>query len=181
MTARTHDLAAITAINLVVVTFPVPQMSLSTALASIGMCFIGGLAPDFDNSTSKFWEKVPAGSILGKLIDPLFAHRHISHSILGLVIFTLILNYFIKTDVIIFAFIIGYLSHLIMDTLTTEGVPWLFPIPYHIGFPPYKQYRVKTGKFVEKFVIFPSLFLLNAYFFVNYYHLYLAVFKSIIK
>lgn len=182
MTARTHDLAAFTALNLVIVTFPVPQMTLATAIASFGMCFLGGLAPDLDNSTSKFWEKIPAGSILGKIVDPLFVHRHISHSILGAIIFGLILKYILNgTPVVWFAFMIGLFSHLIMDTLTTEGVPWLFPIPYHIGFPPYKQYRVKTGHFVEKFVIFPLLLLANAYLFLTFYSLYYTFFKSIIK
>lgn len=182
MTARTHDLAAFTALNLVIVTFPVPQMSLSTALASFGMCFLGGLAPDLDNSTSQFWKKVPAGSILGKIVDPLFAHRHISHSILGAIIFGLILKYILNgTTVVWFAFMIGYISHLIMDTLTTEGVPWLFPLPFHIGFPPYKQYRVKTGQFVEKLVIFPLLLIVNAYLFLNFYHIYIQFLKTIIK
>jgi len=182
MTSRTHDLAAFTALNLVVIYHGVPQISLATALASIGMCFLGGLAPDLDNSTSDFWKKIPAGSILGKLVDPLFVHRHVSHSILGAVLFGLVLKYILGgTTVVWFAFMIGLLSHLIMDTLTTEGVPWLFPLPFHIGFPPYREYRVKTGRFVEKLVIFPLLLIVNAYLFLNFYPLYLALLKSLIK
>lgn len=52
MTARTHDLAAFTALNLIIATQPLPIISFSTALASLAACFLSGLAPDFDRSTS---------------------------------------------------------------------------------------------------------------------------------
>ncbi len=190
MTARTHDLAAFTALNLIVVYHGIPQISLSTAIASFGMCFIGGLAPDLDQSTSEFWKKIPAGSILGKIVHPLIgAHRHISHSILGIILFGLGLRYvlniasavvLVDMNIVWFAFMIGLLAHLIMDTLTTEGVPWFFPLSFHIGFPPFKEFRVKTGGFVEKLVIFPLLVLINAYLFLNFYPLYLALLSRIL-
>jgi inner membrane protein len=181
MTSRTHDLAAFTALNLVVATQTLPKISLPTALVALGACFLGGLAPDSDTSTSGFWQKIPAGSILGKLVGPLIgAHRHISHSLLGVILFGLGAKYLlglasavvlVDMNIVWFAFMIGLVSHLLIDTLTTEGVPWLLPLPFHIGFPPFREYRVKTGGFVEKFVIFPLLLLGNGYLFYNFYHL----------
>jgi inner membrane protein len=61
------------------------------------------------------------------------------------------------------SFMIGFISHLIMDTFTTEGVPWLFPIPLKFGIPPFRFSRIKTGGVVEKSFVFPGLLLINAY------------------
>lgn len=190
MTARTHDLAAFTALNLVIISQPLPQISLSTAIASFGMCFIGGLAPDLDQSTSQFWNKIPAGGILGRIINPLIgAHRHLSHSLLGIIIFGLGVRYLLNLgsttflvdmNIVWFAFMIGLISHFIMDSLTTEGIPWFLPIPVKIGFPPFRGLRIKTGGLVEKFIVFPLLFFANVYFFITYYPLYLAILKTFV-
>ena len=55
----------------------------------------------------------------------------------------------------------GFVSHLIMDTFTKEGVPWLFPIPIRFGIPPFSFLRLKTGGMLEKTFVFPGLILLN--------------------
>lgn len=191
MTGRTHDLAAFTALNVIFISQPLSAFSVATAFGAIGACFIGGLAPDFDKSTSDFWDKIPAGSLLGKLISPLIGtHRHISHSLIGLVLFGVGVKYLlnfasgtilVNMDIVWFGFMIGIVSHLIMDTLTTEGIPWLFPLSFHIGFPPLREYRVKTGGVVEKFVIFPLLLIANGYLFYNFYPIYLHFLKDLIK
>src|SRR3989344_8161050 len=87
MTGRTHDLAAFTAINLIIVTQPIPQMTLATFAVSIGANMIGGLLPDIDNATADIWDKIRGGSFVGKLIKPLIGgHRMLSHSLLGMAI-----------------------------------------------------------------------------------------------
>lgn len=53
---------------------------------------------------------------------------------------------------------IGMASHLVMDTFTKEGVPWLLPIPVKFGIPPLKRFRITTGKWGESFIIIPLLF-----------------------
>jgi membrane-bound metal-dependent hydrolase YbcI (DUF457 family) len=55
------------------------------------------------------------------------------------------------------AFIVGMLSHLIMDTLTKEGVPWLLPLPKKFGIPPIRAWRITTGKKVENLIVLPGL------------------------
>jgi membrane-bound metal-dependent hydrolase YbcI (DUF457 family) len=55
----------------------------------------------------------------------------------------------VDTDLVWWAFMIGMFSHLVMDSFTKEGVPWLLPIPIKFGFPPLKRLRVTTGKLGE--------------------------------
>jgi membrane-bound metal-dependent hydrolase YbcI (DUF457 family) len=68
-----------------------------------------------------------------------------------------------------YAFLIGYVSHLVMDSFTKEGVPWLLPVPYKFGFPPLKGLRVTTGKWVENAVVLPALILLSIWLFASNY------------
>jgi inner membrane protein len=182
MTGRTHDLAAFTALNLVLISQPLPQMGLATAIVSLGANMIGGLAPDIDQPTADLWRRLPAGTIFGKLLSPILGgHRFISHSILGIFLFGYGASFLLKTISTVllvdmrfvwWSFMIGFISHLIMDTFTKEGVPWLFPIPFRFGFPPLKFLRIKTGGLLEKSLIFPGLLILNGYLIYQYYPLY---------
>ncbi|SRR6266404_4804228 len=179
MTGRTHDLAAFTTITFLIVTQPLIHISLATGLVALAANMIGGVAPDIDQPTGKVWHQVPAGTILGRLVHPfLGSHRTISHSILGAFIASLIikavLNYthtFLLVDngIVYLAFMLGYVSHLVMDTFTKEGVPWLFPVPIKFGIPPVKAMRITTGKFIETILVFPGLLLFNGYLmYMNY-------------
>lgn len=191
MTGRTHDLAAFTALNLILVTQTPLPTTLSTSLVALGACFMGGLTPDIDTATSSFWQKIPAGTVFGRLLHPLFrGHRLISHSILGLVIFGFIMNWFldlashsllVNMEIVWWAFMIGLISHLIMDSFTQEGVPWLFPLPIRFGVPPFSALRIRTGGLLEKILIFPALLALNIYLFYSFYSIYLNFIKQFIK
>lgn len=191
MTGRTHDLAAFTAFSYIVVTHPLPHITLGTLLVSLAANLIGGIAPDIDQPTSKIWNTVPAGSIVGRVIDPLMGgHRFLSHSLVGAGIFgvgfwyvltlashTLVVN----IPIVWWAFMIGFLSHLIMDTITHEGVPWLFPIPWKIGIPPIKALRIKTGGFMENLVIFPGLLIFTGYLYYTHYAFILQFLKHFLQ
>lgn len=72
MTGRTHDLAAFTALNYVIATQPLMAMSLATAIVAFSANMVGGLAPDLDQPTAKLWHDFRGGSILGKILHPLF-------------------------------------------------------------------------------------------------------------
>lgn len=183
MTGRTHDLAAFTALNYIIATHALPEMTLVTAFVAFSANMIGGLAPDLDQSTSSLYKRVRAGSLFGRLVSPLFGgHRFISHSILGVFLFGFILDFLLRMlgqvllvdmNIVWWAFMIGFVSHLIMDTFTREGVPWLFPIPWHIGIPPIRSFRVKTGGIVEKSLIFPGLIVINGIIVYTHYDTYL--------
>ena len=177
MTGRTHDLAAFTSLVVVVAVCQPATVSLSTLLLSVLANQIGGIIPDVDQPTAPFWRNLPIGNIFGKMFGKLSGgHRFITHSILGVVLFSLAVRAglaFISpllghtnTGYIWWAFIIGMISHLFMDSLTKEGVPLLLPIPWHFGLPPLKKLRITTGKKIEQLIIFPGLFVLCAWLFV---------------
>lgn len=192
MTGRTHDLAAFTVLSLVALSTPFDKITLATAIASGIANLVGGIAPDIDQPTAPFWRNLPIGGIIGKTIARLLGgHRFLSHSILGAFIFGVGFNYLLDAlhpsfpnlnmQIIWWAFMIGFLSHLVMDSLTQEGVPWLLPIPVKFGFPPFKVFRLTTGGFVERFVVFTLLILFNMYFYYTNYEALIEFFKSHIK
>ena|SRR5260221_7727756 len=191
MTGRTHDLAAFTALSLVLVSQPLPQMSLATGLVAFSANMIGGLVPDIDQPTADLWRRLPAGTIFGKLLSPILGgHRFISHSILGIILFGWGSSFLLKTmssvllvdmSIVWWSFMIGFISHLIMDTFTKEGVPWLFPIPFRFGLPPLKFFRITTGGLLEKSFVFPGLLILNGYLVYKNYPLYLDFIKHYLR
>ena len=192
MTGRTHDLAAFTTLTAYVATQTLMKMSLATALVALGLNTIGAVAPDLDQPTNGFWAKIPAGSIVGRIISPLLGHhRMISHSLAGMALvgwgMKLLLSYahtflLVDMNIVWWAFMFGYASHLVMDTITKEGVPWLFPIPVRLGFPPIKFLRITTGSLGETLLVFPSLLLLNGYLiYINYGKFITFVTKYIIR
>ncbi len=48
---------------------------------------------------------------------------------------------------------IGYFLHLVADSLTEEGVPWLWPYKAYLGFPPNRHLRFRTGSAWEPIVV----------------------------
>src|SRR6266480_1366317 len=109
MTGRTHDLAAVTALGAALIIYPLPNITLSTALIAILaaalICWLARLLLEF--------------------LHPIMPHTDIT--------------------LVWYAFVIGVASHLVMDTFTKEGVPWLLPLPFKFGIPPVKDLRVTTG------------------------------------
>jgi inner membrane protein len=191
MTGRTHDLAALTALVTYIAVGPVPSMTVATAIVSFGANMIGGLLPDIDNATSDIWKQIRGGTLIGKIVSPLLGHhRMISHSLLGIVIAGYLTGWLLSAigtvlivdmHIVWWAVMAGYVSHLIMDSLTVDGVPWLFPLPVRFGFPPVKFLRVKTGSWAETLFVFPGLLLLNAYFVYTDYSKYYVLLRGLIK
>ena len=181
MTARTHDVAAITALAIVLAIQPVQALSLSTLIAALVANQIGGIAPDIDQPTAPFWRNLPVGRIFGKVFDALIGgHRFLSHSLLGVALFGFLANVLlhfvqpiiphVNVQTVWWAFMIGVLSHLIMDTCTKEGVPWLLPIPIKFGIPPIKALRITTGTWRETFVVLPILVIIDVWLVASHYH-----------
>ena len=174
MTARTHDVAALTLLTAFVLVSPPESLTISTALIAVLANQLGGIAPDIDQPTAPLWRNLPVGRYVGKVFGALVGgHRFLCHSILGLALFgvvaMMLLQFLaptmpsIDSNFVWLAFMIGMVSHLLMDSLTKEGVPWLLPLPFKFGFPPVRAWRITTGKWVETRVGLPALILLTTW------------------
>lgn len=191
MTGRTHDLAAITALLAVICLFaPVYNLSLATLLVAILANQIGGILPDIDQPTAPFWRNLPVGKTVGRFFDKFIGgHRFITHSLLGVALFgflfwmlltflhPVILN--VDSMFVWWAFMIGILSHLVMDSFTKEGVPWLLPLPFKIGLPPVKALRLTTGKAVETLLVFPGLIVISGLLLATHYNYLLQLLHQV--
>lgn len=189
MTARTHDLAAITALAIVIMlSASTKTFTLSTLIIAVIANQIGGIVPDIDQPTAPLWRNLPIGSYFGKIFGKLLGgHRFLTHSILGLVLFNflskLLLVFLhplmpkVDTGVVWAAFMVGMLSHLVMDTFTKEGVPWLLPLPIKFGIPPLKSMRITTGKWGEK-VLFMAILSVDVWFVTSHYPKILDLFHK---
>ena len=180
MTARTHDLAAITALGLLALSVTFPTITLSTAILAIVANLFGGIMPDIDQPTAPLWRNLPVGKYVGRIFDKMSGgHRFLTHSLLGLAIFGVLVHFLLiflhpimpKTNITIlwWAFMVGMLSHLVMDTFTKEGVPWLLPIPIKFGLPPIKSLRITTGKLAEK-ILFLAILAFDIWYCSAHYH-----------
>lgn len=192
MTARTHDLAAATALAVAVLIWAPESIRLSTLLVALLANQLGGITPDIDQPTAPLWRNLPEGHFIGKAFGKLLGgHRFISHSLLGLGLFAYLSNLLlhflhpimphIDTRLVWWSFVIGYGSHLVMDSLTKEGVPWLLPIPFKFGVPPLRSLRITTGKAVETFVILPLLVAVNIWLFTAYYAAFIHLLHHVVS
>ena len=100
----------------------------------------GAILADIDYMTSKVGSKV---RLLSFFIELIFGHRGLMHTIYVPVAFFILLSLF-GYPVIGFAFLIGFMSHLIIDCLNIKGISFLRPFnKLHIrGF-------IKTGGILE--------------------------------
>ncbi len=114
------------------------------------LVLFSGLLPDIDHPKSK----------LGRYFRPLnffISHRGIFHSLMILPVISLLLYYF-NYSYLSLPIIVGYISHLIGDAITKEGIMPLYPVSKMRinGF-------ISVGGFLEK-ILFIGLVLLSGYF-----------------
>ncbi len=167
MTARTHDAFAFASLVTVAAFYPPESLNLLTLFAAIVGNIIGALIPDMDQASNRLWDLLPMGDHVGRVFRRLFyKHRTFSHSLLGMYVIYNILEWLlpkllnpthVDPYIVFVSTMIGYASHLLADSLTKEGLPLFFPLPFEIGIPPARFLRITTGKFVENFVVLPLL------------------------
>lgn len=190
MIGRTHDAAAFTALGVLFVIIAPQDLSLATIILALLANQIGGITPDIDQPTAPFWRNLPVGAFFGKIFGRLLGgHRFLTHSLIGvalmgylahmLLLFLQPIMGSVDTEIVWWAFIIGILSHLLMDTFTKEGVPWFLPIPYKVGIPPVRAWRITTDKKFENWVVFPGILLFNCWFYFAHYGEVVALLRQI--
>lgn len=160
----THQLVALLSALWLLTLYPVSLTPLLAVLAILAV-MIGALTPDLDQPAANLFRRTIGGKVIHKLFTAFSGgHRHFTHSLLGIIaigallrwgIFELVQpTYHPQALVLWYAFMIGYISHPIADTLTDRGVPWLWPLSWDIKVPPGpEELRVTTDSFVEKILV----------------------------
>ncbi len=191
MTGRTHDLIAFTSLSVVVVASDITHLTLATAVAAVIANQIGGITPDIDEPTAPLWRNLPSLRFLGKFFGKISGgHRFLTHSAPGMALFGLLAELLLKTisplmpnvntGFVWWSFMIGLFSHLLADTFTKEGVPWLLPLPFKFGLPPLKKLRLTTGKTAESLIVFPGILMFNIFFYAANYNRVVDILHRII-
>ncbi|OGL52755.1 hypothetical protein A3K55_01335 [Candidatus Shapirobacteria bacterium RBG_13_44_7] len=167
MVSRTHSVGALALLVTAGEYLQLENLAIITVVVALVVNEIGALLPDIDQASNRLWDLLPGGEILGKVFGKLFlGHRSLSHSFLGVflvyrgsewLIPKLFNNSFVDPAIIFGSLMVGYVSHLILDGLTEEGLPLLFPIKWKFGLPPIKKMRIKSGRWFENYVVFPLL------------------------
>ena len=146
--------------------------SISPSLAQLLLLVIGSIAPDIDGNgmitrPGKRLKKV-LPSILskildlifinfGRLVNLLFGHRGFTHwpiLAIGVIAYSMV-----NSHPLLFWFGLGYLSHILGDFLTTEGVPMLAPISKKR----FNLTEMKTGSTAEIIVAILLCFVIAVY------------------
>jgi inner membrane protein len=134
-----------------------------------GVAALGALVPDIDNARSTLGKRL---GIVSREIQKHAGHRRLFHSLVGLALTGAIVWMAqqgvalalarlawprtaegLAANVALAALLVGYLLHLIADSLTLGGVPWLWPAHTRFGFPPQRSWRFRSGSRVEPVVV----------------------------
>lgn len=161
MTGKTHLAVGVGAGITIGITSALSGCNPTIAVLSAASCAIGSLMPDIDSRKSKAGKEMKITSFF---VNKIFGHRGFVHSPLCLAIFTIPLiaglkltnyNEFIP---LVFGFIAGYISHLVLDTMTKGGIPWLYPISKN----KFSLCKIRSGSFLEILIAFVVLALFIA-------------------
>ncbi len=174
MTGRTHNAVAFASLVTAAAFFPPKDLNVLTLVGSMVAVSIGALFPDMDQAGNDLWNLLPARSSLGSVLRRVFyKHRTLTHSLVGVYLIYRGLQWllpkflnplYVNPEIIMWAFIVGMLSHLLADAVTEEGLPLLFPINLNFGLPPIRSWRIKTGHWFENFVVFPGVWIYLVWF-----------------
>jgi inner membrane protein len=157
-------------------TTPVPIDLIINKIIFFTMVALGALLPDIDNAQSTIGRRF---GWISKEIQRIAGHRTIFHSLLGvllgsllalgmeqLVIFLLAQKGFIfpaqvieKSHLVFVAVLIGCILHIAADGLTEGGVPLLWPYHKRYGFPPNPHWRFRTGDWPEYVIVYSCMLL----------------------
>jgi membrane-bound metal-dependent hydrolase YbcI (DUF457 family) len=125
----------------------------------------GALTPDLDQPTANIWRRLLGANVVGNVFQEFSGgHRHLTHSLIGIALigwglrwaaYNLVNPDYLGAALSLWAaFMIGYISHPIADSFNDRGVPWLWPLRWHLRIPPGpEEVRVTTDSFVERIIV----------------------------
>lgn len=120
------------------------------------IAMVSSLIPDIESPKSFIGRKLPIISHANRMV---FGHRQVFHSLVGSLAFFLISLCIVKgfhfPMQYAYAALIGYLSHLVLDSFNPAGVPWLWPLGFRLKIP-----LTQSGGILERLVIMPGMMLI---------------------
>ena len=166
---------------------PVPLELIINKVIFFSMVALGALLPDIDNAQSTIGHKF---GWISKEIQHIAGHRTIFHSLLGLLLGSLLAlgveqlvilllaqrgfifpaQFVEKSHLVLVAVLVGCILHIAADGLTEGGVPLLWPYHKRFGFPPNPHWRFRTGDWPEYVIVYSCMLLV-----------FLGIWQAIIK
>jgi membrane-bound metal-dependent hydrolase YbcI (DUF457 family) len=142
------------------------------------MVGFGALLPDIDNAHSTLGHKL---GWVSKEIQHIAGHRTLFHSLLGLLIGSLMAigleqlvayllvqrgyiipaQFITASHLIFIAVLFGCIIHIAADAMTEGGVPLLWPNRKRFGFPPNPHWRFRTGTWPEFVIVWSFMILVG--------------------
>lgn len=136
MTYKTHFVGGICAAALTSTVMPVESLAIVTAVSAVS-----ALVPDLDIEDSKLGRKA---GFISKGISRAFGHRGFFHTPILYIALYFLMSMALPMNICL-GFLIGTMSHLILDSFNYKGIMWLFPLTkkhFHIA-------SIKTRGFGE--------------------------------
>ncbi len=122
-----------------------------------GVAALAALLPDIDHPNGSIRQKM---GFLGHIGLFWLSHRGITHTLLALAVVELSAFYFLPYALAL-AVALGYLSHLVADMVTRNGLPILWPLyRRHLHLLP-RPLRISTGGIIETMIFFAVVFLMG--------------------
>ena len=154
----------------------VPLELIINKVIFFSMVALGALLPDIDNAQSSIGHKF---GWISKEIQHIAGHRTIFHSLLGLLLGSLLAlgveqlvilllaqrgfifpaQFVEKSHLVLVAVLVGCILHIAADGLTEGGVPLLWPYHKRFGFPPNPHWRFRTGDWPEYVIVYSCMLL----------------------
>jgi membrane-bound metal-dependent hydrolase YbcI (DUF457 family) len=156
----------------------VPLVLLVKKAVFYSMVGLGALLPDIDNAHSTLGHKL---GWISKGIQHIAGHRTLFHSLLGLLLGSLLAlgleqlviyllatrgfvipAMFVRAEHLVFiAVLFGCIMHIAADALTEGGVPLFWPYTKRYGFPPSSRWRFRTGTWPEFVIVYGFMILVG--------------------
>lgn len=139
MQYKTHQIGGICA-GIIAAVSMVPEPYTPVAVGTMSVIVlssaVGSVLPDIDEPNSIAGRKV---WLIAKIIKKVFGHRMITHTpvfVLALAVgfYMIGQNYVIQTEYFdwyyfaVMGFLVGYISHFVMDSLNPTGIMYLWPL-----------------------------------------------------
>ena len=129
--------------------------SVAVGLGVICATIIGNLFPDIDNNKSLIGSKI---KIISTITNKFFGHRGFLHSPMLAALIFFLLSRRLQGEIIYIgqSFVFGLIGHLLLDSLTTGGIPLMYPFSRKR----FRILKIKTGSKIEPIVLTIAISLL---------------------